>query len=137
MIRATCRVYCGPHPIAVLVAYCRSRLAWSSSLELSEQARGAAGLQNGTPSAEDFPRLRALTRLCPIRRKGKPPLAAVCAYYHLLAFLRNVSSPLFHALADWADRERRNCSHLVAVILDRRITQTCKLWTEQMIHSEK
>ncbi|MHB8413606.1 MAG: hypothetical protein ACYDDI_16895 [Candidatus Acidiferrales bacterium] len=137
MIRALVVFMVVVAPLLFFVAYCRSLLAWSLSLELSEQARRAMGLQNGTSCAEDFFWLQALARLCPIRRKDEPPLAAVCAYYHLLAVLQTVSSPLFHVLADWADRERRNCFHFAAVILDRRIAQTRKLWADQMIHREK
>lgn len=77
--------------------------------------------------------MRALARLCPMRGKHEAPLPTVCAYNHLLTGLQTFSSTLFHSLVGWLTRERRRCSYFVAVTLDRRITQTRKLWAEQMI----
>ncbi len=119
--------------LVLLVAYCRTLVASSSSVELSEHARRAMGVEEGITSADEFDRLQALTQLCPPRGNDATPLAAIRTYYHVLNALQTLSSPLFHSLAAWTEPERRRCSYFVAVTLDRRIAHTRKLWSEQMI----
>jgi len=121
-------------PPLLYVAYCRSLLARTSAIELSEHARRVTGIQGKIGPACEFARLRALAKLCPAAGKDASLLGAVSTYYHLLAALQTLTTPLFHSLADRAERERGRCSYFVAVILDRRIARTRKLWSEQMIH---
>ena len=123
--------------LLLFVAYCRSLLASTSSIELSEHARSVTGIQDGIAPADEFARLRALAKLCPPRGNDATPLAAVRTYYHVLNVLQTLSSPLVHSLVAWTQTERQRCSYFVAVSLDRRIAHTRQMWAEQMIHPEK
>ncbi len=122
--------------LLLFVAYCRSLLASTSSAELSERARSVTGIQDGIAPASEFARLRALAKLCPARGNDENRLGAVSTYYHLLTALQTLTSPLSHTLADRAERERWRCSYFVALTLDRRIADTRKMWSEQMIHPD-
>jgi hypothetical protein len=124
-------------PLLLFVAYCRSLLASTSSVELSEHARSVTGIQDGIAPADEFARLRALAELCPARGNDENPLGAISTYYHLLTALQTLTSPASHSLADRAERERWRCSYFVAVTLDRRIAHTRQMWSEQMIHPER
>ncbi len=123
-------------PSLLFVAYCRSLLAHTSAVELSEHARRVTGIQDKIGPACEFARLRALAKLCPAIGKDESLLGAVSTYYHLLTALQTLTTPLFHSLADRAERERGRCSYFAAVILDRRIARTRKMWSEQIIHPE-
>src|SRR5438128_2474585 len=93
----------------LFVAYCRSLLASSSAVELSEYGRSVTGIQDRLAPAYEFARLRALDNLCPARGNDESLLRAVSAYFHLLAVLEFLTSPLFHSLANRAERERGQC----------------------------
>jgi hypothetical protein len=121
-------------PPLLFVAYCRSLLARASATEVSEAALKAMVTQDGVTSSEDFRSLRALVRLCPMGQKDGASLAAVSAYYFLLTRLYGIFSGVSGSIIERAERERRRCSHFVAVRLDQRIANARKLWTEQMIH---
>lgn len=137
MVRALVVFTLALAPILFFVAYCRSLLTRTSRIKLDERTLGALGIQCGIPSEQDFPRLQALVRLCPIEGKDETPLAAVCAYYLLLNTLEGISSAFSDSFADWTERERRKCSQFVAVTLARRIANSQKLWFEQLTSPER
>lgn len=114
------------------VSYCRSILAASRKVELSERVREVTGLANQTVAAEDFARLLQLVRLCPERGDDQTEIRAVGTYYTLLNILRRVSGPMIPSVAAWAVQERRSCSYFVAVALDRRISYSRELFTQQV-----
>jgi hypothetical protein len=114
------------------VSYCRSILASSRKFELSDRVREVTGIANHDVAADDFNRLLQLVRLCPERGDDRSELRAVGTYYNLLAVVNRVSRPMVPALASWTDQERQSCSYFAAVALDRRISYSRDLFTQQI-----
>lgn len=114
-----------------LVSYCRSVLASSGRVELSERVREVAGMGRRSVAAGDFERFLQLVQLCPENDADQTELRAVGAYYSLLHILGRVSSVLVPRVAAWTEQERQNCSHFAAVALDRRISHNRGLFAEQ------
>lgn len=113
------------------VSYCRSVIAASSKVELSEQVREVAGLQSQPPDGEQFRRLLQLVRLCPARGDDRIELGFIGAYYRLLNAVRGLSVPIAPGLAGWAEQEREGCAYFAAVALDRRIAYNRELLAQQ------
>jgi hypothetical protein len=118
--------------LELLVSYCRSILASSSKVELSAQVREVAGIASHPLAADDFARLLQLVRLCPERGDDQTEIRAVGTYYGLLRVLGNAARPLIPGVAAWTEQERRSCSHFAAVALDRRISYSRDLFTQQV-----
>jgi hypothetical protein len=112
-------------------SYCRSVLAASGKVELSERVREVAGMGRRSVAAGDFERFLQLVHLCPEHESDQGELRAVGIYYSLLHVLGRISSALAPRLAAWTERERRNCSHFAAVALDRRISHNLGLFAQQ------
>jgi hypothetical protein len=114
------------------VSYCRSALATSRKINLSEHVREITGIAGANVAAAEFPRLLQLVRLCPERADDQTEIRAVGTYYSLLAAIGHITRALMPKLAEWTEQERRSCSYFAAVALDRRITYTRGLYTEQV-----
>jgi hypothetical protein len=114
------------------VSYCRSVIAASRTVELSEQVREIANLREPTLRGDEFRRLVQLLRLCPGRGNDGGNLRAVGAYYAMLHGLRAVVRPLAPAIVRWAESERESCSYFAALALDRRIMYSRELMAQQM-----
>jgi hypothetical protein len=114
-----------------LVSYCRSILAASGKIELSERVREVAGMGRRSVAAGDFARFLQLVHLCPDYEADETELRAIGVYFDLLRVLGHVSSVLSPRVARWAERERQSCSHFAAVALDRRISYNCGLFAQQ------
>jgi len=114
------------------VSYCRSALATSRKVVLSEHVQEITGIASANVAATDFPRLVQLVRLCPERGADQNEIRAVGTYYRLLAAIGHLTSAVMPKLAAWTLQERRSCSYFAAVALDRRITYTRGLYTEQV-----
>jgi hypothetical protein len=114
------------------VAYCRFLLLRASEIELSTAVLKAIAPESERVSAEDFHRLQALVGMCPLDQKVRIPLATLSLYFVLLTVLYTFSLRICGVIASWTERERRRCSHFVAVRLDQRISRARKLVSEQM-----
>ncbi|MGA7916134.1 MAG: hypothetical protein WCA00_12920 [Candidatus Acidiferrales bacterium] len=114
------------------VSYCRSILASSRKFELSERVREVTGIADHDVAADDFNRLLQLVRLCPERGDDRSEIRAVGTYYSLLAVVNRASRSMVPALAAWTEQERQNCSYFAAVALDRRISYSRDLFTQQI-----
>jgi hypothetical protein len=114
------------------VLHCRSILAYSRRVELSDRIREVTGLTDKDVSAEDFGRLLQLVRLCPERGNDRKEIRVVGAYYALLDLLERVSRSLIPSVAAWIEHERQGCSYFAAVALDRRISYSRDLFTQQV-----
>jgi hypothetical protein len=112
--------------------HCRSILASSRRVELSDRVREVTGVQDGSFGAEDFSRLVQLVRLCPERGDDQGEIRAVGTYYSLLDFFGRMARPAIPSMAAWAEQERVNCSYFAAVALDRRISYSRDLFTQQV-----
>ena len=113
------------------VWYCRSILAPSRNVSLSDRVREVTGITNQDVAPDDFNRLLQLVRLCPERGDDRSEIRAVGLYYRILAILKGVSIMAGPRVAEWADHERRDCSYFAAVALDRRISYSRDLFTQQ------
>src|SRR5580692_665351 len=114
------------------VSYCRSILASSRKFELSDRVREVTGIADHDVAADDFNRLLQLVRLCPERGDDRSELRAVGTYYGLLGALNRVSRPVAPRFAVWVEQERKSCSYFAAVALDRRISYSRDLFTQQI-----
>lgn len=114
------------------VSYCRSSLATSRKVGLSEHVQEITGIAAANVAATDFPRLVQLVRLCPEHGDDKSEIRAVGTYYSLLAAIGYLTGTALPKLAAWTEQERRSCSYFAAVALDRRISHTRGLYTEQL-----
>ncbi len=109
------------------VAYCRSLIARSYALELSEQAHLVTGIEDHLIASDDFPRLLHLARLCPGPGDDRLQLGAVRLYYGILSSL----SALFGG-PSWMDHDRKQCGYFAAVALDRRMAHSRDLLASHM-----
>jgi hypothetical protein len=114
------------------VWYCRSILAPSRKIILSERVREVTGITNQDVAPDDFHRLVQLVRLCPERGDDRSEIRAVGTYYQILAILKRISMITGARFAQWTDHERRDCSYFAAVALDRRISYSRDLFTQQI-----
>jgi hypothetical protein len=114
------------------VSYCRSILASSRKVELSSRVREVTGIANQNVAADDFQRLLQLVRLCPERGDDQTEIRAVGTYYGLLYILGRAAQPLIPSVSSWAEQERQSCSYFAAVALDRRISYSRDLFTQQV-----
>jgi hypothetical protein len=114
------------------ISHCRSILASSRKVGLSDRVREVAGIAaQSNVSAEDFQRLLELVRLCPERGDDQSEIRAVGTYYGFLDMIGRACRSIIPSLAAWAERERQNCSYFAAVALDRRISYSRDLLTQQ------
>jgi hypothetical protein len=116
----------------LMAAYCRSILAHSLRVELSDRVRDVAGFSDDRVGVGDFGRLLQLVRLCPERGDDHGDIRAVGAYYRALRFLNRATNSLVPQIAAWANHECENCSYFAAVALDRRISYSRDLFTQQL-----
>lgn len=114
------------------VWHCRSILAYSRRVELSDRIREVTGLTGRDFSPGDFERLLQLVRLCPERGDDRKEIRVVGAYYSLLDVLGRMTRSLVPTIATWTESERRGCSYFAAVALDRRISYSRDLFTQQV-----
>ena len=114
------------------LSYCRSVLAVSRKVELSDRVREVSGIAGRAIGAEDFSRLVQLVRLCPEQGDDETEIRAVGAYYGLLRIVKHFSKILISRLGPWTERECQSCSHFAAVALDRRISYSRDLFTQQV-----
>jgi hypothetical protein len=112
--------------------YCRAIVAPSLKVTLSDRVREVTGIADHDVAPDDFDRLLELVRLCPERGDDRSEIRAVGTYYGLLAIVNRVSRSLSPALATWTEHERQNCSYFAAVALDRRISYSRDLFTQQI-----
>jgi hypothetical protein len=114
------------------VLHCRSILASCRRVELSDRVREVTGMHDAKVAPDDFYRLLQLVRLCPERGDDQMDIRAVGTYYDLLGLLRVIARSAVPRVAAWAEEERRSCSYFAAVALDRRISYSRDLFTQQV-----
>lgn len=115
------------------ISHCRSILAASRTVELSDRVREVTGVASANVSAEDFHRLLQLVRLCPEQGDDQVDIRAVGTYYSILRMLASFCSRLVPGASVWLDRERQKCSYFAAVALDRRISYSRGLLIQQVV----
>jgi len=113
------------------VSYCRSLLATSSSVALTQEVRDVTGISSAV-APDDFSRVLQLLQLCPDRPEERGRIRTVSLYYRLLGVLRSTISGVAPSLKSWADQERAQCGYFAAVVLGRRIAFSRDLLAQQM-----
>jgi hypothetical protein len=114
------------------VWYCRSILAPSRKVVLSERVQEVTGIADQEVAPNDFHRLLQLVRLCPERGDDRSEIRAVGTYYGILAVVKHIAVVTGPRMSQWVDHERQDCSYFAAVALDRRISYSRDLFTQQI-----
>jgi hypothetical protein len=117
--------------VQVFISYCRSVLASAGNMELSDRLLEVADVRGKSLSADDFDRFMQLVRLCPEQNADRAGLRAILPYYRFLDILGRLLGGLVKGVNAWTERERLRCSHFAAVVLDRSISSSRNLFTEQ------
>jgi len=113
------------------ISYCRSLLATSSAVALTQEVREVTGI-NSMVSPDDFSRVVQILQLCPDRPDERGRIRTVSLYYRLLCLLRKTIAGMAPSLKSWADQERAQCGYFAAVVLGRRIAFSRDLLAQQM-----
>ncbi|HXT27072.1 MAG TPA: hypothetical protein VN749_19815 [Candidatus Eisenbacteria bacterium] len=114
------------------VSYCRSLLATSSTVALTQEVRDVTGISS-VVAPEDFSRVMQLLQLCPDRPEERGRIRTVSMYYKFLGVIRSTIAAVAPSLKSWADRERAQCGYFAAVVLGQRIAFSRDLLAQQML----
>lgn len=87
------------------MSYCRSVIAASGALPLSEQVREVTGVQGREISSGEFDRLLQLTSLCPESGDDHRAISAIRAYFRILTFARGAFSKVVPGIVSWTETE--------------------------------
>jgi hypothetical protein len=117
--------------VQVFVSYCRSVLASARKVELSARVTALAGMEGESLAADDFDRVLQFVRLCPEHDADRTGIRAIGIYYRLLRILGRVIGTFNPRVAIWTEHERQGCSHFAAVVLDRCVSSSRSLFTQQ------
>jgi hypothetical protein len=115
----------------LFVSYCENALAAAKKVGVSERVSALADARGRSLSAEDFGRILELVRLCPEYDPDHYNLRAVTIYYRLIEGMNRVFGRMSPGFAAWSERERGNCAHFAAVVLDRCISSSRNLIAQQ------
>jgi hypothetical protein len=113
------------------VSYCRSVIAATSAVPLSEHVWDVTGIRDRQIRAEEFARLLQLANLCPNSGIDRGAIAAVRAYFRMLTFVRATLRNAIPGIMSWTEAELSGCAHFAAVALDRRILHSRQLMAQQ------
>jgi hypothetical protein len=113
------------------VSYCRSLLATSSTVALTQEVRDVTGITSAV-APDDFSRVVQLLQLCPDRPEERGRIRTVSMYYRFLGLIRSTGAATAPSLKSWADRERAQCGYFAAVVLGQRIAFSRDLLAQQM-----
>ena len=113
------------------VSYCRSLLATSSAVVLTQEVRDVTGIASAV-APDDFSRVIQLLQLCPDRPEERGRLRTVSMYYRFLGLIRSTIAVATPSLKSWADSERAQCGYFAAVVLGQRIAFSRDLLAQQM-----
>jgi len=113
------------------VFYCRSLIAASSRQALSAEVKDVTGIQR-TARGEDFQRVMQLLQLCPERPEDRNGIQAVGVYFRLLNLLKSTVARMAPSMQVWTESERGQCAYFAAVALERRISFSRDMLSQQM-----
>jgi hypothetical protein len=124
MITALILAFSSVACLQFFISYCRSVIAASSALPLSEQVFEVTGIKGREIRGEEFERLLQLTSLCPDSGTGHKGIAAVRAYFRMVRFVGMALRRAIPSVVAWTEAELSRCAHFAAVALDRRISHS-------------
>jgi hypothetical protein len=131
MITALILAFSSVACLQFFISYCRSVIAASSALPLSEQVREVTGIKGREIRGEEFERLLQLASLCPNARIDHSGIGAVRSYFRLVSFVHRTLRGVIPGIVSWTDAELSGCAHFAAVALDRRISHSRDLMAQQ------
>jgi hypothetical protein len=117
--------------LPLFVSYCGTALSSARSEPLSERVSTLIGSYEGDLAAQDFDRVLQLVRLCPEHEPDRAGVRAVTTYYRTLQAGGRLCGRFSPSFADWTERECEDCAHFAAVVLDRSISSSRSLFTQQ------
>jgi len=124
MISAIIFVFCVAAIGQFFVAYCRTLLAASEGLAISDRTRQIVGIHGKALDPCEFHRLLGLAQMAGIPAPPTPQVRAVKSYYSVLRLIGR-HLPLHSPVAlQWIERELSRCAYFAAVSLDRRLAPT-------------
>jgi hypothetical protein len=113
------------------ISYCRSVIAASSAVPLSDHVWEVTGIQSRTLRGEEFIRLLQLMSLCPDSGNNHRAISAVRAYFRMVTFARATLHGAIPNIVSWADAELSGCARFAAVALDDSISRSRQLMAQQ------
>jgi hypothetical protein len=131
MITALILVFSCAALLQFFISYCRSVIAASVALPLSEQVWEVTGIKDGAIRGQEFERLVQLSSLCPDSRTDHSAIAAVRAYFRMVRFVDATLRGVIPGIVSWTEAELSGCAHFAAVALDRRISHSRNLMAQQ------
>jgi hypothetical protein len=117
--------------LPLYVSSCRTVLTAAERVSLSDRVAALVGADDSALGAGDFHRILQLVRLCPEHGADRSGIRAVTAYYRALQLCAGLLGRFSPRLKAWSELERRHCAHFAAVVLDRSISSSCRLFTQQ------
>jgi hypothetical protein len=132
MLIAAC--IAGASLVALLPLYvssCRTALAAAVRVPLSDRVTALLGADESELVAADFQRVLQLVRMCPEHGADREGIRAVTVYYRIVALCDGLFGGMAPRLNTWSENERRQCAHFAAVVLDRSISSSRRLFTQQ------
>jgi hypothetical protein len=113
------------------VSYCRSVIAASSAVPLSDQVWEVTGIESRKLRGEEFIRILQLMSLCPDSGTNHSAIAAVRTYFRMVSFVRSTLRGVIPGVVFWADAELSGCTRFAAVALDNRISRSRQMMAQQ------
>jgi hypothetical protein len=132
MLIAAC--IAGASMVALLPLYvssCRALTASAGRVPLSDRVTALLGADETELGAADFDRVLQLVRLCPEHGADREGIRAVTVYCRGLKLCANIFGKFSAGWSDWTEIERRRCAYFAAVVLDRSISSSRRMFTEQ------
>jgi hypothetical protein len=117
--------------LPLYVSSCRTTLASAVRVPLSDRVTGLLGVDESELAADDFHRILQLVRMCPEHEADREGIRAVTVYYRTVALCKTLFGGIAPGFFDWSDVERQRCAHFAAVVLDRSISSSRRLLTQQ------
>jgi hypothetical protein len=113
------------------ISYCRSMIAASSAVCLSDQIWEVTGIESRQLRGEEFIRILQLMSLCPDSGGNSGAVSAVRTYFRMISFVRSTLRGVIPSIVSWTDAELSGCAHFAAVALDTRISRSRELMSQQ------
>ena len=113
------------------ISYCRSVIAASSAVPLSDYVWDLTGIRSRQLRGEEFIRILQLMSLCPDSGVNQSAISAIRAYFRMVTFARSMLRGVVPSFVSWADAELSGCARFAAVALDDRISRSRQLMSQQ------
>jgi len=132
MVIAAC--IAGASMLALLPLYvssCRATLTAAERTLLSERVTALLGTDGAELGAGDFDRVLQLVRLCPEHGDDRQGIRAISVYHWAVGVGTALFGRFSPQVSAWSEVQRRQCAHFAAVVLDRSISSSRRMFTQQ------